>query len=241
MRRSVQTTLFTLLLAAVHVDAAEPCRLQSLPTSGSAVVHAIAQGEIGQLVACGFPVNKPIQIDGEPMTPLAFAASLGDPRIVEQVIGAGADPNFGGEGEVVLYPLEIALSSKKYAAAEVLIKHGAHADYRLPGTGMTALMAIAFDGGPVDPRNDILPVLLARGASIGISDSKGNTALHWAARAGNSGYAERLLAKGADACAINLKQQRAADVVPASQRALKARLTDACPTLPTSARSGSKP
>jgi ankyrin repeat protein len=227
----MRALIFLFCVAVLQAHAASSCRQDSLPTSGDAILHAIAQGRIADLVACGLSIDRPIEIGGEPMTPLAFAASLGKPMIVEQVLSAGADPNFGGSGEVVLYPLDIALSAKKYAAARVLLNHGARADYRLPKSETSALMAIAFDGDPVGPPDDIVPVLLARGALLSAADAKGNTALHWAARAGNVGYVRRLLAQGADACALNLKRQGAAELVPANAQSLKKLLADACRAL----------
>ena len=175
------------------------------------IIESIANGKVKQQVACGLQINEEITINNEKLTPLQFAASLGKPTIVEQVLKAGADPNYGGDGEVILYPLELALASKKYEAAKVLIKNKARANYKLPHSGMTALMTIAFDS-EIARKTDVLMLLISRGAEVNGADNKGNTPLHWAARLDNIGYVRALLRSKADKCAKNNKGQRPIDV-----------------------------
>ncbi len=184
-------------------------------TANSAdILNAIGAGQIKQLIACGLSINGPIPVQGEQMTLLQFAASLGKPSLVEQVLNAGADPNFGGTGEIVLFPLEVALASGKYDAARVLIKHKARADYALPELGTTALMALAFEHKFSDAARDMVALLVEHGADVNAADAKGNTPLHWAALSGNTTYAQVLLDLQADACIKNKKGQRPVDVIP---------------------------
>lgn len=180
-------------------------------TSGAEIIEGISNGKIKQLVACGLHIDEEILINSEKLTPLQFAASLGKPNIVEQVLKAGANPNYGGGGDIILYPLELALASKKYEAAKVLVKNKAHANYKLPHSGMTALMTIAFDS-EIGRKTDVLMLLISRGAEVNDVDNKGNTPLHWAARLSNIGYVRALMGSKADKCAKNYKGQRPIDV-----------------------------
>lgn len=198
--------------------------------SGAEVLEAIGRGEVARWVRCGLDLNRTLQVDGEPMTPLGFAASLGKAEIVAQLVRAGADPNYAGTDKIVLYPLEIALSGQKFEAARELLERGAKADYVTPTTGSTALMALAFYQGAEGPLENMTRALLKKGAQLDAADAKGNTALHWAARAGNTGYARILLRLGADGCLANQKRSRPADVVaPARDAALSGLLARACP------------
>ena len=223
------------LLSATPVSfAAGSC----LPKTSAEVINAIGHGEIGPLVRCGLDPNKALMLDGMPITPLAFAASLGKPEIVRQVIQAGADPNYPGPGGMPMPPLEIALSTNKYAAAKVLLKKGARADYALQGTGITALMSLALNrGAQREEADSMVHVLLDHGAKLNAQDAKGNTALHWAALIGSGAVLRSLLRSGADRCIKNAKGLYPRDVVkgPDGQE-LSAELSQACPNEPTTAQ-----
>ena len=218
------------LASLCGVQAKEPvsCHPFEQPVSSAQVLNAIGDGQFERMVACGLPPNGVVRIDGQAITPLQFAASLGRPDLIEQVVRAGADPNFGGTGDVVLPPLEIALSSRKYDAARVLVAYHANAGYELPDSRTTALMAVAFDDSPEPSTRNIARYLVQHGAQIDAADAKGNTPLHWAARAGNVNYARTLLELRADACVVNKQGQRPAEVVPAQQPVLRSELADAC-------------
>ncbi len=135
-------------------------------------------------------------------------------------------------------PLEIAISLSRYAAAKILLKNGARGDYALPGTSITALMSLAInqetEGGAAD---DMVHTLIAHGAKLDAQDSKGNTALHWAARAGNGSALRSLLGSGADRCIQNAKGLYPRDVVKAPDgQGLSVELSQPCPNDPTTAQ-----
>lgn len=227
---------FAALLSATPVSvAARSC----LPGTSAEAINAIGHGEIARLVRCGLDPNQVLMLDGMLITPLAFAAALGRPAIVEQVVQAGADPNYSGPGDTSMPPLEVAISLSRYAAAKILLKNGARGDYALPGTSITALMSLAINretegGGAAD---DMVRTLIAHGAKLDAQDSKGNTALHWAARAGNGPALRSLLSSGADRCIQNAKGLYPRDVVKAPDgQGLSAELSQACPNEPTTAQ-----
>ncbi|WP_081262376.1 ankyrin repeat domain-containing protein [Ralstonia solanacearum] len=214
------------LLATHGCFAAASC----LPKTSAEAINAIGHGEIARLVRCGLDPNQALMLDGMPITPLAFAASLGKPQIVREVIQAGADPNYPGPGGMPLPPLEIALSTNNYAAAKVLLKKGAHGDYALQGTGITALMSLAINRGTErEEADDMVHTLIEHGAKLNAQDAKGNTALHWAARTGNGAVLRSLLRSGADRCVRNAKDLYPRDVVKVpDEQGLSADLSQPC-------------
>jgi len=67
------------------------------------LLENISDGKIRALMQCGLQIDAPITVsaNGElavtgDITPLQFAATIGDPVLVKQLNDAGADPNFGG-------------------------------------------------------------------------------------------------------------------------------------------------
>ncbi|QWQ13936.1 ankyrin repeat domain-containing protein [Ralstonia pseudosolanacearum] len=203
-----------------------------LPKTSAEAVNAIGRGEIARLVHCGLDPNQSLMLGGEPVTPLVFAASLGKPEIVEQVIRAGADPNYSVPGDMPLPPLEVALSNSKYAAAMVLLRNGARGDYTLAGSGATALMTLAFNrAGDQEQVANMVRALIEHGAQLNAQDTKGNTALHLAARMGSGVLLRSLLRRGADRCIRNAKGLYPKDLVktPDDQK-LAGDLSAACPS-----------
>ncbi len=216
-----------ILSATQGCFAADSC----LPKTSAEAINAIGRGEIARLVRCGLDPNQALMLDGQPITPLAFAASLGKPEIVQQVIQAGADPNYPGPGDTPLPPLEIALSANKYAAAKTLLKNGARGDYVLQGNGATALMALAFNRGVgQEEAADMVRALIEHGAKLNAQDAKGNTAVHWAARIGNGAVLRSLLRSGADRCIKNVQGLYPKNLVKAPDgQGISADLSQPCP------------
>src|SRR5258707_467976 len=110
MRKLVFTLSMSCWLISCSAQPAAPCPPISELKQGEAVLAAIGRGDVAKLASCGLKIDESVLIKGESMTPLAFAASLGKPEIVKQVLDAGADPNYGG-GDNLLYSLGIALRS----------------------------------------------------------------------------------------------------------------------------------
>jgi Ankyrin repeats (3 copies) len=230
MRGSSIFLVLAVVTAACGVQSreADRCAVLQPPVSTPALLNAIGEGRLPELVACGMAPDQPIAIDGQTITPLQLAAGHDNPGLVRQIVQAGADPNFAGTDEIALPPLEVALTSRKYATARALLDLGARADYMLPHSGSTALMTVAVDTSTSTAAASMAKALIAKGAAVNTADSRGNTPLHWSARFGNAEYAKALLDLGADACWRNHKSQRAADVAPADQPALRDRLIAAC-------------
>ena len=234
IRIAIAVTSAVILSSTQGCFAAGSC----LPKTSAEAINAIGRGEMARLVRCGLDPNQALMLNGDPITPLAFAASMGKPEIVEQVVQAGADPNYPGPGNTPLPPLEIALSSNKYAAAKVLLKTGAHGDYALQGSGTTALMALAFAQGTDQQESaSMVRTLVEHGAKPNAPDAKGNTAMHWAARAGNGALLRSLLRSGADRCIKNTKGLYPRDLIKApDEQGLSVELSQACPNEPTTAQ-----
>jgi ankyrin repeat protein len=91
-------------------------------------------------------------------TPLMWAAYHNDVSLVRRLLEHGADPNqstyFGN-------PLSQACWSDSFAAAEVLIAHGANVNARDAGANFTPLLWAA---GTESPRPHLVQLLLANGA-----------------------------------------------------------------------------
>lgn len=228
-----------LCLAVVACDAgakdAARCAILKPPVSNARILNAIQDGQVQTLVDCGLNPDQGIPLEGGLVTPLQFAASSGKPELIRQVVKAGANPNFVGTGDNELPPLELALSTGKYEAASVLLELGARADYLMPRTKANALMSLAFDDRPGNPAGRMAENLIQRGVAVNAADAKGNTPLHWGARAGNADYTKTLLKRGADACARNQKGERPGDVVKTDD-ILRQELSRACEAKPGDAR-----
>ena len=197
------------------------------PIATSAILNGISNGQFARLVACGVPVDGPLLVDGEFITPLQFAASVGRVDSVRAVLDAGANPNDLGSAK--LPPLDIALGGSKFAVAHELLARGARADYALPEFGLTSLMSMAFVHDFSAEAETLARTLLARGAPLNATDRSGDTALHHAARTGKARYVRLLLQAGADRCAVNRKGQRPADVPRRNAEEIVRLLQDHCP------------
>jgi ankyrin repeat protein len=124
------------------------------------------------------------------LTPLLWAASLGNDAACAALLEAGADiktdSNFGG-------PLEVAAWGRNPALIKRLLERGV-APSKQRGDGYTALMTAAENGDA-----EIVKLLLAAKANPNTPDGYGMTALAHAARRGQTETARLLLAAGAKA------------------------------------------
>ena len=224
----VLAAVLQLAACAANGKAPDRCKILQSPTQSAKVLEAIDQGGIRWLMACGLKADQALVVDGQPLTPLQFAASRGKPALVRQVVQAGADPNHGGDASLPIPPLEVALSSQKYESARALLDLGARADYAMQGTRTTALMTLAFDKTTGQAAAAMSRLLVAKGAAPNAKDAKGNTSLHWSARSNHADLTAALLELGADACAVNDKAQKPVDVAPQDAASLRASLAAAC-------------
>ncbi len=135
-----------------------------------------------------------MQPDGA--TALAWAVHLGQQRMAEALLDAGARVNTSDEyGET---PLTLATANGDTLLMQRLLKAGAKAGVAR-WNGETALM-IAAGAGSVGA----VRLLLVHGADINVADPRrGQTALMWAASEGHSDVVEALLEIGANPQAVS--------------------------------------
>lgn len=170
------------------------------------------------LIAHGADVNLPGRSGA---TPLAAAAFMGSDALSEVLLKAGADPNaVDGTGKA---PICYAAGRGFPAVVRMLLDRGVDPN-RHYGNDLTALMWAAGyseEAGTAD-MDEILKLLIARGARIDDTDNRGRTALMIAASLGHTGVADILLGGGADARLRDKSGKSASDLT--SSDALRARL-----------------
>jgi len=134
-------------------------------------------------------------------TALHSAASRGDTEIAAMLIERGADVNAEISGGTT--PLHQGSWNGHEEILKLLLAKGAEVDPKTTG-GVTPLYQAA---GPGAERHDkgCVEVLLAHGASVNVTDERGNTMLHTAAYYGNKGVIEILLTRGVP---VNSKNRR---------------------------------
>jgi hypothetical protein len=122
--------------------------------------------------------------------------------------------DFDSNGESPLY---VACWHGKVAFAAWLLDHGAEPNVRMTETANTALHAVCFRSVVVGW--DALPLLLLRGASVGVASSNGYTPLHAAAFVASAECCKLLLLAGADPTKRSVAQLGAKDICPSRQLA----------------------
>ena len=124
-------------------------------------------------------------------TALHWAVHRDDARLVEILIGAGA--NVSAVNRYGVLPISLAAENGNAAILEALLDAGADANAALP-EGETVLMTAARTGDA-----DAVRLLLVRGADPNARDRfRGQTALMWAAARNNASAVHALAELGAD-------------------------------------------
>ncbi len=122
-------------------------------------------------------------------TPLLYASAFGSPEAVKVLLDAGADANAAnGFGATSLM-----LCVTEPAKIRLLLSHGADVNAKSK-TGRTPLILAALHNGS----EDVVEMLLAKGADAKAADKDGFTFLHAAAAGGNAKEVRLALAKGID-------------------------------------------
>jgi ankyrin repeat protein len=121
---------------------------------------------------------------GEPA--LVEAARLGDLGAVNDLLGAGADPD--AQTELGNTALIYAARDGRIEIAKTLIAHGASVNW-IDGEGVTPLILAAFKD-----HGEVAALLLAQGADRSIRDRWGRNALDYSLRRGAEDSIARLLA-----------------------------------------------
>ena len=170
------------------------------------------------LVAHGANVNLPGRSG---IAPVAAAAFMGDEPLVRLLLDKGADANaIDATGKSA-----ICYAASRGFPAVVRQLLDSHVDpNRHYGNDLTALMwaaGYADEAGTRDT-DEILKLLIDRGARLDDSDNRGRTALMIAAALGHTAVVELLLIRGADTSLRDKSGKSAGDL--AANDALRARL-----------------
>jgi len=115
------------------------------------------------------------------VTPFALAARNGSAAILGQLLAAGSDPNDPRHAvNASETPLMVAARSGQADAVEVLLDAGADIDAQESWNGQSALMWAAAEA-----HDQVVALLVARGAGIAARSNSGATPLLFAARKGS--------------------------------------------------------
>lgn len=191
-------------IAKLLIDAGADVNKGSLRTP---LMESVSQEDVRLvklLVASGADVNFK---DGDSSSAYSIAAKLGHQRLKQILLEAGADPAVGVEsyqfnwGEHAFFQ---AAADGRVDVIEAMLDRGL-ATVNMTNAGKVTALMRAHDEIIVD-------VLLRRGADVNLRDSRGYTALMWAAEAGNAAIVKRLITAGSDVRVRDDDGKTAADV-----------------------------
>ncbi len=178
MRFALRTSLLVLpVLVTAHLAVASDAPLiEAVKKADSRAFRALMQSRVD--------VNSR-EVDGT--TALHWAAYRGDAAMAQTLLTAGANANATNRYGVT--PLSLAAATGNPTLVRHLVQGGAKVNDR-PAGGATPLMVAARNG-----HTEVLKYLIAHGADVNaFEDSRGQTALMWAAERDN-GPAVKLLAE----------------------------------------------
>ncbi|MCP4602721.1 MAG: hypothetical protein GY847_19765 [Proteobacteria bacterium] len=165
--------------------------------SGSTPIFtAVRQGNaelISLLLAKGASIKH---LDSDSRSPLSIAAEKGDKNMSAFLIEKGADVNQSNKKDQS--PLFLAAKSGHIEVVELLLENGARVGH------ISLHSMIHFD--------DVMQVLIEKGAKLNTKDAYGNTPLYLAIRRGQIATANLLIERGADVCAENKDKKTALHV-----------------------------
>jgi uncharacterized protein len=185
-------------LALVDLFLAQDAAIDARNIAGSTALYLAAENDrfnvVRRLIEKGADVNLAGRTG---VTPLAAAAYKGNERVVEELLARGADAN--AKDATGKAPLVYAASLGFTVIVRRLIDAGVDVNAR-HGNDLTALMwAAAYaDGAGARDAEDVVNLLIDRGALIDAVDDRGRTAVMMAAEAGHARIVARLIARGAD-------------------------------------------
>lgn len=189
---------------------------------GSTALFLAAEADrpaaVETLIAHGANVDLPGRSG---ITPVGAAAFMGSEQLVRLLLDKGADANtVDGTGKTAIC---YAAGRGFPAVVRRLLDRGVDPNKRY-GNDLTALMWAAgyTDEAGVNDMDEILKLLIERGAHVDDIDNRGRTALMIAAATGHTSAAELLLSHGADAALRDKSGKSAGDL--AANEALRARL-----------------
>lgn len=177
-------------IAKLLIDAGADVNKGSLRTP---LMESVSQEDVRLselLVASGADVNFK---DGDSSSAYSIAAKLGHQRLKQILLEAGADPAVGVEsyqlnwGEHAFFQ---AAADGRVDVLEAMLGRGL-ATVNMTNTAKVTALMRAHD-------EVVVETLLRAGADVNLRDSRGYTALMWAAEAGNAIIVKRLIAAGSD-------------------------------------------
>jgi uncharacterized protein len=230
---------YKLMIAAINNGQGEQLQAQlrgrskqDINLQGRSLLMATAIGSgrpemVKRLIEWGIDPNRSLQLSdatgAKDITPLVLAVSSNAAMpVIDQLLDLGADLNKASEGTL---PLHIALSLGRHRLAQHLLDRGALAHQPEPIAGLTALMQLAVGSKdlPEPQARALLRALLDRGALLNARNSRGSTALHFAAASNNPALVRLLLGAGADP---NIRNDRGESPLAAAQRRQQTDLVD---------------
>ncbi len=147
------------------------------------------------LIAHGADVNQTeTHLD---LTPLHGAAWYNYTDIVQILLNNGADPNKPSSYEEGEAPLFFAVRNGSVEAAQALLDGGAEIDIQTERNWTPLISLAANKTVRRDLRSKMVTFVLDKGADPNLGDNIGNTALHYAAREGQTEVIPILLENGA--------------------------------------------
>uniref|UniRef100_A0A7S0N614 Ankyrin repeat domain-containing protein n=1 Tax=Pyramimonas obovata TaxID=1411642 RepID=A0A7S0N614_9CHLO len=191
-------------------------------TEFTALLWAVESSEpeiVGLLIEAGADVNA---ITGTGATALIMASDLSNPtadlKIIQTLIKAGADVNKAdSQGATAL---AFAAEAGNLQAVNLLMDAGAEVT-TADEDGQTPLLRVSEFGAPADSAKAdaalVAQRLLEKGADVNATDLEGDTAAILAARAGNQGLLDVLVAAKAE---LGVANKAGSDVAAELRKAL---------------------
>lgn len=136
-------------------------------------------------------------------TPLTYACTNGNYRLVKQLVDGGVDMNFKSQDGYT--PLFLAVQNKHNDIVDYLLTKGAAIDEYNGENGDTALIMAAYDGNL-----KMTQTLVNAGASINLKSTDGYTPLYTAVQGNHMNVVDYLLNNGALVDEINGDQEKTA-------------------------------
>lgn len=179
--------------------------VSSTVAAGERLVDLCESRQWGRVSASQLNPKSVTATQPDGMTPLHWAVSHGHQPTIAALLTAGADANAATDYGIT--PLAIACERGNSQAASLLLEADAKADHTLAGvetmlmraarTGDLAIVEALLEAGSESAGSKSEGV--SDGVTVDAKESRGQTALMWAAAAGHSEVVDKLLSAGANA------------------------------------------